>query len=123
MTSFTCSASCCNRTNLTHPLNFRFRKKTGDPLCQSHYIQTKKLMFERFVPVRESGKSEMKYIKVSKEKKYVCDYCEKKYASASGLHYHHTYKSVKKGVSECNLKHHGFFTIFCPSTIQSDSII
>jgi len=80
-------------------------------------------MFERFVPVRESGKSEMKYIKVYKEKKYVCDYCEKKYASASGLHYHHTYKSVKKGVSECNLKHHGFFTIFCPSTIQSDSII
>ena len=104
MNPITCSASCCNRTNISHPLNFRLRRRTGDPLCQAHYIQTKKVGFTEFTAVRDSGKEGRKYDKSLKQKKYVCTFCKKKYASASGLHYHHTYTSVK-GVSECNRKH------------------
>ena len=106
MTEIKCSAKCCDRTNVTHPLNFRLRKKTGDPLCQAHYIQTKKVGFTEFHDVRNSGKEGTKYNKKKEPKKmvYKCNFCEKGYDSANGLYYHYNYSPVS-GESDCNIKY------------------
>lgn len=104
MTEIKCSAKCCDRTNISHPLNFRLRKKTGDPLCQAHYIQTKRVGFKEFHEVRDSGKEGTKYDKKKerKEKNYKCQFCNKNYCSANGLYYHYHYSPVG-GESKCNI--------------------
>jgi len=101
----TCSAPGCSRTRESHPLNFRLRKKTKDPLCQGHYIQTKKATFTgEFHKIRDSGKEGTKYNKRNPTKSHSCKYCDQGFNSLQGLHYHHTYRSVKK-LSPCNKAH------------------
>lgn len=99
-----CSAPGCCRTNYSHPVNFY----KGARLCQAHYLQKKKKTYRNsdgngaFHQIRESGKTGVKYNKSPKEKNFECSFCGKKYASPSGLHYHQTFFTLKKGESECN---------------------
>ena len=97
-----CSASCCKRTNRSHPVNFRGLRPGATPLCQGHYIQKNKKGFKEFKPIRASGKSQMKYNTRVKTNDFKCD-CGKAFNSLQSLRSHQVYISPKTGKSLCKM--------------------
>ena len=97
-----CDAPFCNRTNKSHPVNFRGIRPGGTPLCQGHYIQKNKKGFKEYKPIRASGKSHMKYNTRVKTNDFKCE-CGKEFNSLQSLHSHKVYISPKTGKSLCKI--------------------